>query len=516
MNIVSPNDTTKSTPMKSRFVFPLHPFLIAVYPVLFLIAHNDLRFWNYAPLPILVLLGATTVVLIAIKFVMKNLFRAGLATSGILVVFFTTCPVYDFLTHTLPYIGKDMIWVIFLLELILLILLLRLLKKELAGLTFFLNTLASLLVAFTLWGIVSNALERRGTNETESVGTGEMKKTIDRPDIYMIIFDSYAGRECLEQLYDFDNSSFYDAMKQRGYTVVENSRSNYISTQYSLPSTLNMQYVDEMFDKNDLETLSANRLKRLTLSRLVDNDVAKYLRTQGYRYVHILNGWQEIGLSKTDPDDVLIPSRNDGEFLTLLMDMSLLRIFKIDPYNAKQRAETLLTFELLRDMPHRYTDKPKLVCAHLFPPQAPYCFHADGSERKAYSNEKLSPEQDVRFYLDQIEYVNSEIVRLSDRIFQQSEREPIVIIMSDHSSRLETETEGRGYLVQFPNLLAVSMPKNRDAELPRGLCNVNLFRRILNLEFGTGYPDLPSKYFPKPTEQLGEASRKKMDAVLDD
>lgn len=479
----------------------VHPFCMTLYPVCFLIAHNDLRFWANAPLPMAMILAFTALILLLMKRIHRQWDRAAIMTTGLVIVFFTACPIFDFLKTVLPYIGKDMVWGVFLFELIIVLKLFSVLAKKAAAQTqLFLNMISIVLLGMVFVQITTNVFERQGA---QTAARSEQKNHLEQaPDIYLIVLDSYAGEEALRVHHGFDNSSFYEKMNQRGFTIVKDSRANYNQTQYAFPSLLNMQYIDEMFDKKELETLSANRLKRLTLSRLVQNKLMQFLRTRGYRSVHILNGWQNIGLLKADPDDVLMPSYNDGEFISILWNMTPLRMLTIDLYAAQQREETLRTLDILAALPKEYTDKPKFVCAHLFPPQQPYCFKPDGSHVKPPDMKQLTPEQENNYYLDQIQFINEAMLNLVDTIFRDSETEPVVIIMSDHASRLQGT--GTDFMTNFINLIALSLPQDADRDLPSGIHNVNLFPLILNKLFETDFPIRENKYFSEPTEEVFE------------
>src|SRR5260370_113465 len=62
-------------------------------------------------------------------------------------------------------------------------------------------------------------------------------------NFYMILADEYAGNSETKNILGHDNSAFTNALSQRGFHVVENSSSNYISTPFSMASILNMSYL---------------------------------------------------------------------------------------------------------------------------------------------------------------------------------------------------------------------------------------------------------------------------------
>ena len=77
------------------------------------------------------------------------------------------------------------------------------------------------------------------------------------PNVYLILLDAYSGNTLLEKDFGFDNSEFYKKLRDRGFVVQEKSFSNYPNTELSMPSILNMNYLDFLVeiqgeDSNDM------------------------------------------------------------------------------------------------------------------------------------------------------------------------------------------------------------------------------------------------------------------------
>ena len=64
------------------------------------------------------------------------------------------------------------------------------------------------------------------------------------PDIYYIILDAYSGADVLDELYGLDNRPFLDSLRSKGFYVADDSHTNYTQTIFSVPSTLNFDYID--------------------------------------------------------------------------------------------------------------------------------------------------------------------------------------------------------------------------------------------------------------------------------
>ena len=67
--------------------------------------------------------------------------------------------------------------------------------------------------------------------------------TCEKPDVYLIIADEYADSASLKQIFNFDNSAFQNALRSRGFHIVENSKSNYNFTPFAMASLFQMNFL---------------------------------------------------------------------------------------------------------------------------------------------------------------------------------------------------------------------------------------------------------------------------------
>jgi hypothetical protein len=105
----------------------------------------------------------------------------------------------------------------------------------------------------------------------------ELVNNTNFPDIYYIILDGYGREDILKELYHYDNSSFSQALNNRGFNITAQSQSNYIQTILSLASSLNMEYLS-----GTPSTLPI----RGQLMGLIDQSRTRiFLELIGYQYV---------------------------------------------------------------------------------------------------------------------------------------------------------------------------------------------------------------------------------------
>jgi hypothetical protein len=70
--------------------------------------------------------------------------------------------------------------------------------------------------------------------------------TGEAPHVFYVILDAYARHDVLAEHYGFDNTPFLEALRERGFYVAAGSESNYTMTSYSLTSSLNMSYIEDL------------------------------------------------------------------------------------------------------------------------------------------------------------------------------------------------------------------------------------------------------------------------------
>ena len=144
-----------------------------------------------------------------------------------------------------------------------------------------------ILIMFNIGQIAVDAVGQGGDSSIDihplgsAFGTGS--NGIDLPDIYYIILDGYARADVLKEVYNFDNSEFIESLTRKGFFVAAESRSNYIFTKFSLPSSLNMRYLEEG--------------ERVWQS-VADSAVLHVVQNLGYQYVHLDSGWGKTRRNK--------------------------------------------------------------------------------------------------------------------------------------------------------------------------------------------------------------------------
>ena len=122
-----------------------------------------------------------------------------------------------------------------------------------------LNTVALALIVMVGWQLLSEIKPRSAHALALSNAPiqSDLVRPQNPPDVYFFLLDSYGRADLFKQAYGFDNSEFLNGLEQRGFYVAECSQSNYVRTEISLGSSLNMQYLQELSDKFSPDRLHA-------------------------------------------------------------------------------------------------------------------------------------------------------------------------------------------------------------------------------------------------------------------
>jgi hypothetical protein len=356
-----------------------------------------------------------------------------------------------------------------------------------------LNTVAALLIAFAGVEAIAAAGSRSPGDALPTTVVPEVDAG-ERPDIYLIVLDGYARRDVLSQRYGFDNSPFLGELGALGFSVVDGGNSNYNWTQLSLASSLNMNYLPEVFGG---PIPAGSRDNSWPYGAIRDSETARFLQGLGYEFVQLQSTW---GATRTNPhaDLFLACGRSifSNEFVLALAEASWLRALDSGRDLA---ACHLANFENLGGLGAR--QGPKFVLAHFVPPHHPYLFDSAGQVQKHATLANQFDHQsklweDKASYIEQLAFVNRAVIAAVATVLSTSERPPVVLIHSDHGPNLvEGLSEDESLRVRFANFAAVYAPGVDGELIPDGETPVNYFRRIFNEYFNAGFPILENRQY---------------------
>ena len=508
--------------------FPYHPLLLSIYPIAHLYARN----FVFLPIENTFRILAVTLVfalffLAAFKLILKDWALAGVLSSLLVVLFYTFGHAANAIeawtlnlqiTFDVSILGW--IWLAALLVISLLALKFGLPEQT----TPLLNIVATVLVIAPVISIASYATAVGGSVPADEAMLSELRgeqeaeagmSQVAGPDIYFIILDSYQRADTLLDSYGYDNSAFTEGLQERGFYLASSSRSNYLNTNYSLNTSLNLMYYHEFPDqillnsKYDLQT----------------NYVSDFLRRIGYEIVVFDSGSDD---TNDQYADIFVTPKSsqleDDQFINpfeqlLLSTTAAALLFQGSSLDAgpgeasdvfakavnrelAQRRE-LITHAFGSLAGHGASGGEQLLFSHIFLPHFPFLYGPDGEELQYHQNLNLywyevEPENYIEYYNYQIDYLNQAVLDAVDEILGASEGPVVIVLQSDHGDRKFIdfdEPTSAGVDARSAILNAIYYSDGNYESLYQSVTPVNTFRLIFNHWFGTEYPLLPDRTF---------------------
>ena len=358
----------------------------------------------------------------------------------------------------------------------------------------------------------------KNLGQIETSGTSNFK-----PNIYYFVFDRYPRHDVLEKYFDFQNNSHIDYLRSNGFWVGDESYANYPNTFLSLSSSLNMSYLQFLTDiLGDQQADQANVYRQL----LQDNQLARFLKSQGYKYVLFGSSWDPFQKKGIADENYNLLADFD-EFHLYIYERTLLNairgiIEKKQLFTGTERFNKIslnLDYRLHRINRQKNQPQPLFVFGHFLLPHPPYVFSPECDSCTL----STSSQQDYESgYLNEIQCANRVMRSLISEIQSGSDRPVVIIFQSDEGPFLPLEyfngdgesvpENSESYLIHGAILNAVYLPDKDDFSKPANyekigfgpnLSPVNTFRVILNYYFSTNLSILPDKtYFSLDNKRI--------------
>jgi hypothetical protein len=494
--------------LKKWFSPPWYPLVFSIYPVLALLAENVGQVKVEAglrPAVVSLLIGA---ILFGLFFLLlRNVYRAAFLSMLWLALFFSYGHLRIFLVEKYPDVDvtgwQIGLWVIL-------------------AIFFFwwstrpsiplidaartLNVITLGLVIVSLVQISSGSQKGGGRSlGAKNAPVQELLRPQNPPDVYYFILDSYGREDLLKQAYGYDNSEFVDGLRQRGFYVAECSQSNYVRTEISLGSSLNMSYLQGL----DPAFVAESTRRRVLWDSLKHNAVRYNFESMGYKTVAFATGfaWNEL----EDADVFYTPppfSAGMTEFETLFMQTTLALHVQdlgwIDPdeiMGQNFRDRTLLVFDRMDDIARM--PGPTFAHIHVISPHPPFVFGPNGEHMYPpdFWNENREYPSDLyaKGYQNQLTFLNRKMLEAVDTILSTSKTPPIIIMQGDHGPWLQPKNK------RLWILNAYYFPGHTDVLYPT-ISPVNTFRLLFDTYFGGQYDRLPDISYFSPVPNLYEFS----------
>lgn len=480
---------------------PLHPFIIGMFPVISLFAHNQSQLEPDAPWRSLaIVLGGTAIVFGLLRWIFRNWTVAGFITSYASVLFFVYGPIKNALPTDNFQIGSiNMGTGVYFLPLWMLVLALgiwlivRKVPRSETSLLIF-NCIALSTLVLPLFSITSYAISHRNVSSTKNQPNSSLvrQSSTTPPDVYYIILDGHGRSDTIEREFGYDNSAFLAALRKQGFYVAGCSTSNYSNTIMSMTSSLNMNYLTAI----GKGFVAGNQDDSEILNLLKNNAVRQYFHQLGYAFVTFQSEFPFLNFTDSDvyipfsgqkgiqPFELLLLQQTPGMYINALLKIAGNQFLPESIAKRERYAHTLFALDELTRIPTS-VQSPKFVYAHLIIPHVPYIFGPNGE----YNGDEDLP--DALGYPDQVQYIDSRIPKIVQEIISRSKTPPVIIIQGDHGFY-----ETGGVQKRMPILDAYYLPgTDSNKLLYPNITPVNTFRVIFNTYFNGHFDLLPDQNY---------------------
>lgn len=476
----------------------VHPFLIAAYPVIALLAHNIEEIKVVVALRALFLsILAGTLLYFMLKAWLRDQDKAAVLTTLMLGLFFSYGHVYDFLEGS-AFLGLNLgrhrllapLWLAaFILSIYWIYRTTRLLQSWNRVLN--LVSAVALILPLAQIGVFFARTLTATAEPPGEVSIANLHLPTDRiaPDVYYIILDAYTRDDTLRAEFDLDTTPFLKQLETMGFYVARCSQSNYAQTQLSLSSSLNLNYLQAL-DPG----YSPGQKTRVGIEELIRHSaVRRAFESLGYKIVAFETGfkgtqWEDANLYLSPSTDLIHSMQiaggpNGFEVLLLRTTAGLLladgasalpKFLQPDFDNPRKIHRDLVLFDLEQLSTLPSVPGPKFVFAHLVIPHPPYVFGPNG-EFTDFDKEY------VPGYRDQVTYLNKRLLDLLPKMIAGSSTPPVIILQGDHGS-IGSKPNTRMTIFN-----AYYLPNGGAQSLYESISPVNSFRVVFNSYFGGKY-----------------------------
>ncbi|UCH97225.1 MAG: hypothetical protein JSV88_10345 [Candidatus Aminicenantes bacterium] len=470
----------------------LHPILFAVYPILFLYAHNIKEVHiSQVFFPLLFAAGFAFLLWGSLFLVVRDKVKSAVITTLFTFLFFSYGHIFDQVKLIGHVFNLDIPRHFYLMPLFFILwgflfYLVKKTKKNLKTITTFLNIIALILVLYNAFNITFFEIKKARSPDTFKANLREMQMnrldTLEKsqlPDIYYIILDEYAALSTIKTMYNYDSSAFAQELRELGFYIAGESQTRYKMTEQSLASSLNMCHLKKGDDFYGM---------------IRDNRVVEILKKTGYKIITfpvkdeaLFTGSDLVFNFSEEKKSTWI---NDF-YMTLLKTTMLKILYELyineKYYSYYYRKKTLYIFEQLETLPR--LKGPKFVYAHIVSPHWPFVFDREGGP---VDPRHFSDIKNKKYYLDQYIFINKKLKHLVEALMDQSPLPPVIVVQSDHGPR--GFGPGGGYYQldvgdEWKRIFnAYYLPGKNYEGLYPSISPLNTFRLIFNLYFNTDYP----------------------------
>ena len=450
-------------------------------------------------IPLLIILPISLSIFFILKLILKDSNKAALIVSIGLMLFFTFGHFYNiFKGFTIldEEVGRYRFIIIpFILGIVVPAYFIIKSKVDFKNITKIVNVISAVLIIMVIVNIATFSITEIESYSADNFELGgnyiELQNISDPPDVYYFIFDEYGGPESMKYL-NYDNSQFYDFLEDKNFIIPKQSTSNYPMTHFSVPSSMNMEYLNDLSNILGEDSTTFLPLREMLYnSKVIDN-----FKSLGYDIVIFESGFVPAEKFELVDDIICNQSGIDSVLLDTITRTSMIGYFVERYEEQKIRDRVNCAFSEIKTIGNS-KDKPIFAFVHILLPHSPYVFGPNG-EAIIPGNHISGKTWDEKIaYLDQVEYANKEIIKIVENILTEN-KESIIILQSDTGSGFDINWNNPDELMILQRLSilnAYHIPDIERNQIKENITPVNSFRIIFNNYFNGEYEILEDRNY---------------------
>ena len=307
----------------------------------------------------------------------------------------------------------------------------------------------------------------------------------DRPNIYWIISDEYAGFDELNKYYHYDHSPFYNRLRALGFTVSEHSYNWTSDTFAILRDTMCLKYTRNEDGKAGRERMVADP----------DLPLWSILRSLGYEICEAesTNKFRLVNRMHTEVTDNSPRTAEGKAVANLLLEYSILyryenqilRVVAPELSEIQEKAAVLNVFAWAEDPASYDYPGPSCTVVYVKCPHFPYFFDKDGNDVE--QRKDLKP-GDKGLYLEQLIFASGHLQKICETIVEK-DPDSIILLQSDHGHRFVVNVTK----YDQTNVLNAVYFRGRPLEAAVDKNMINTWRAVLREQFNLDLPNVKEK-----------------------
>jgi hypothetical protein len=314
--------------------------------------------------------------------------------------------------------------------------------------------------------------------------------TCTKPDIYFLVFDEYSSSTALKELWNYDNSEMDSFLVQKGFKLLPYSRSNYNFTQFSIASTLNMNWL-KITDPKACTVKDYSNCFEL----IKNNQVTSILQSLGYK----ISNYSIFDVAK-DPSPItedflplktklitaqtfLSRIRKDLFYHLLTGKFEIKWLTRDLVFKTKHNNEKIINATIKESL--NSSTGPRFIYSHIEMPHPPFYNDKTGKEKDKQELFEEYKNLNIHSYLNYLPSTNKVMKQVVNSIIDHTKRPVVILLMSDHGFRAHQPQE-----YYFRNFNAVYNSSGNYQGFYENMSNVNEFRILFNNLFQTSFPSL--------------------------